>query len=224
MRRLAIKLVLFLLLGAIVNIAVAWGLAIVQPGRMQWRTDELSAVEECWLLDHGEQAANDVIEDIGPGRTVRQIHLADSQWDTDPKYASRPERPFFVWFYSVGTPSRSLSLVIWSHSRDWARNHGHPAVINKPPEEMQAWSVAGRLVPLRPLWPGFAVNTLFYAAVLWFIFAIPGGVKRLRRRAKGWCIHCGYDLRGASHDRCPECGKAVHGAAAPCNPRNESNA
>jgi len=28
-------------------------------------------------------------------------------------------------------------------------------------------------LPLRPLWPGFAINTLFYAGVLWMLFAIP---------------------------------------------------
>jgi len=34
---------------------------------------------------------------------------------------------------------------------------------------------------------------------------------RDRRRATGLCIKCGYDLRGADHAACPECGAAVHG-------------
>jgi hypothetical protein len=34
---------------------------------------------------------------------------------------------------------------------------------------------------------------------------------RLRRKrgAAGLCIRCGYDLQGAAHDRCPECGADV---------------
>ena len=32
---------------------------------------------------------------------------------------------------------------------------------------------------------------------------------RDRRRAPGSCIKCGYDLRGADHKVCPECGSGV---------------
>jgi hypothetical protein len=67
-----------------------------------------------------------------------------------------------------------------------------------------------RHLPIRPIWPGFAINTIFYAAILWVVFLVPRSVKRLRRRAKGCCIHCGYDLRGQPADSktCPECGRA----------------
>lgn len=34
-----------------------------------------------------------------------------------------------------------------------------------------------------------------------------GRLRRLRR--KGLCIHCGYDLSGAAHAACPECGGQV---------------
>jgi predicted RNA-binding Zn-ribbon protein involved in translation (DUF1610 family) len=36
---------------------------------------------------------------------------------------------------------------------------------------------------------------------------------RLRRRAAGRCESCDYDLRGAAHARCPECGASIARAA-----------
>ena len=65
-------------------------------------------------------------------------------------------------------------------------------------------------LPLVPLWPGFAVNTAFYAtcvATLWLAAANTRhalGTKR-RRRKRGQCEACGYDLTGL--DQCPECGQ-----------------
>jgi hypothetical protein len=58
-----------------------------------------------------------------------------------------------------------------------------------------------------PVWPGFAINTIFYAAILWAVFAVPGVVKRHRRRKRGLCRACAYPI-GASVV-CSECGAAV---------------
>ncbi|HMN40086.1 MAG TPA: hypothetical protein PKE29_04520 [Phycisphaerales bacterium] len=66
---------------------------------------------------------------------------------------------------------------------------------------------------MRPLWPGFALNTIFYAAVAWGLWRggwqIPLAIRRRRRRAKGLCIRCGYDRSGlpaSPPSPCPECG------------------
>lgn len=59
-------------------------------------------------------------------------------------------------------------------------------------------------LPLRPVWPGFAVNAALYAGVCWVLLATPGFVVRWRRRRNGRCPACGYDLAGL--DRCSECG------------------
>ncbi|MDB5323053.1 MAG: hypothetical protein JWN40_4684 [Phycisphaerales bacterium] len=31
--------------------------------------------------------------------------------------------------------------------------------------------------------------------------------RQWRRRRRGWCLGCGYDLRGGADERCPECGE-----------------
>ncbi len=72
-----------------------------------------------------------------------------------------------------------------------------------------------RVLPLRPIWPGFAINTVFYAAILWlFMFGV-FTTRRVIRRKRGHCIKCGYDLRGAEHEVCPECGHEVCARAKP---------
>lgn len=59
-----------------------------------------------------------------------------------------------------------------------------------------------------PPWPSFALNTLFYAVVLWIPFA-PFVLRKALRRKRGLCIKCGYDLRHVEHEVCPECGSEL---------------
>jgi hypothetical protein len=66
-----------------------------------------------------------------------------------------------------------------------------------------------RVMPLRPIWAGFAINTIFYAAILWGMFALPLALRRRRRVKRGLCPACGYDLRGSASQNCPECGAAI---------------
>ncbi|MCH8152515.1 MAG: hypothetical protein IH830_09110 [Planctomycetes bacterium] len=66
-----------------------------------------------------------------------------------------------------------------------------------------------RVLPIRPIWPGFAVNTLFYTAILLPLISGPFALRRLIRRKRGVCVACGYDIHHADHDVCPECGAAI---------------
>ena len=66
------------------------------------------------------------------------------------------------------------------------------------------------IIPLRPIWPGFAVNTVFYAAILWLIIPGPFVLRRFIRRRRGRCPDCGYPMVGKS-PVCTECGMALPG-------------
>jgi hypothetical protein len=228
MRRLAIKLVLFLLLGAIVNVAVAWVLPLWSrsqiiaagvPGKDIPSLHAMSPISSAFTARAGM-----VDQSLGSERLHFFDHLGYPEiWrDSEGKIAVFYINSSGTWrkddwpidrgqcvLLRAGFPLFSLDAEYWEGPDlgllpGAMRARAFRSAIELP-------SSYGDFIPYGPIWPGFAINTIFYAAVLWIIFAIPGGVKRLRRRAKGWCIHCGYDLRGQSADskKCPECGRTT---------------
>jgi hypothetical protein len=75
------------------------------------------------------------------------------------------------------------------------------------------WIIIGRggnkttlpsLLPFRPAWPGFAIDTLLFGLFAWCIVFGPFALRRVVRRRRGRCERCGYP-RGPS-GRCSECG------------------
>ncbi|MEQ9095994.1 MAG: hypothetical protein RIE32_06995 [Phycisphaerales bacterium] len=65
-------------------------------------------------------------------------------------------------------------------------------------------------LPLLPIWPGFAINTGFYALLLFIAWRLPGVLRRAVRRRRGRCAACGYDRGGLDPGAaCPECGEGA---------------
>jgi hypothetical protein len=64
-----------------------------------------------------------------------------------------------------------------------------------------------RVLPLRPIWPGFILNTLLYVGALWLILFGPSTIRRFVRRRHGQCPNCGYHVRGSAV--CSECGASL---------------
>ena len=75
-----------------------------------------------------------------------------------------------------------------------------------PRQGLHPW-LGFRAVPIRPIWPGFAVNTLFYAAVLWALVCGRFALRRLIRLKRGLCPNCAYST--GESDVCSECGRAL---------------
>ena len=69
---------------------------------------------------------------------------------------------------------------------------------------MAAWSAALLLANRHGgLWGFFRVQFLVMAG-MWYVADRPQAVRR-RRRERGQCVRCGYDLR-ETPQQCPECG------------------
>jgi hypothetical protein len=83
--------------------------------------------------------------------------------------------------------------------------------VRGPTISRSAGDRASIALPLRPIWPGFAINTVFYAAILWglfvLLFTVPLALRRRLRSRRGLCSKCGYPV--GTSERCSECGAAV---------------
>lgn len=74
--------------------------------------------------------------------------------------------------------------------------------------------VIGKLeIPYRPLLPGLLINLIVHTATWWCVIHVVGNllrrIVRHRRKDKGLCMSCGYDVYDQpSGSKCPECGEA----------------
>lgn len=97
---------------------------------------------------------------------------------------------------------------------------GHTFFDNQKPIELDSmchWSVVisrnqnefdtPGLLPLIPIWSGFLMNTLFYGAIAWMMFAAPRAARRRMRVKRSQCPACGYPV--GTSPVCTECGEEL---------------
>ncbi len=82
------------------------------------------------------------------------------------------------------------------------------------PVSKQPNIIGHRVLAYHPIWPGLIYNTLIYASIWLAIFTLFAIAKQARRKRKGLCPRCAYDLKGTT--ACPECGQNMPDA--PPNP------
>ena len=223
-RRLA-RLVVFLILGAIVNVVVAWGCAAFlnlmasESSLLTWTLSE----NEGWYIRQWKQPGGVFYSSMRctllttsnspPPRGPHPIDVIPKQGEfhiLHAKYA-RGERKIEARGVSFrGWPMLSMWCEYPEHARarivEISGGIGLPLMEGGFTEYYPGFrSTWPKALPLRILWQGFALNTLFYAALLWIPFALIQ-LRRYIRHRRGHCIRCGYDLRGELSSGCPECG------------------
>ncbi len=204
MKRRLTKLVVFLVLGAIVNVGVAWGCA----GWSDWldiitllktpvttETSGTISAPSAWRLDNMPKSWPDKPTHAFTRHTGWFLFTDQMRSLDDETFFRLADRRF-------GVPTKSLAcyelVVLQSGTRTNSCRYGIARFGGDYP------------LPLRPMWPGFAINTIFYAAILWGLtlgpFTACRITRRIVRRRRGHCIKCGYDLRGEFESGCSECG------------------
>lgn len=79
-----------------------------------------------------------------------------------------------------------------------------PHAIQIPRMEAGIFLDFDRWIPLNPKWPGFLINTLFYALLLWPVSRAPTAIREALRRNAGQCPSCGAAI-GVDFE-CLQCG------------------
>jgi hypothetical protein len=126
----------------------------------------------------------------GPAPVIR--------WHLGPE--SIPEEPHVARLSSEAPATIPYDDVLRGgpYEYDW------PDILEPPPTVVGFWfgPFQGRYTIVLPNW--FIVLATALPALMWF----RRRQAKMRRRSRGLCDVCGYDLR-ASNERCPECGTAI---------------
>lgn len=191
-KRAVFKLLVFLLLGAAVNVAVAWLFVwndwFGRPLLLGMESAEADANwNRCTPPDWPRVGTTFAFRCKSFGTTIEGCSYQKNSTD---------EWSYTEW--RIGLPLRSMSLRFLSDNAGNDKAEG-------------VWRVRGVELPTIPLALGFAFNTLTYAAPIGFAWTVAVAqlrrVRRRRRIAADRCPSCGYPV-GASL-LCTECGKQV---------------
>jgi hypothetical protein len=199
------------LLGAITTVAVAWALVLTRPPTQAGGFHFSHETDPLWYFSRAQRPGSDW---IFCGVTV----LTDvGGWDHRPDLCP-------PWSLVAARPNVEQAGadqdVWWEEARGWPRlalagrlRLGDGLQVKAASGTIVLARRAGEPVPVilpaRPLWPGFLVDTAFYAVTLGVMLASGRLVRRRWRLKRGRCPICVYPI-GAS-PVCTECGSDLQG-------------
>lgn len=220
-------LLALLIIGAVVNVAVAWVICI-HAAASKWRHIDNISMKPDEVPPHllellgprRQQHLQTASETVAhrPGLSMHDVFVTlDAAMDAEKAGTPATGRSAHVTAsmslttLSAGWPCRSLQCWI---EDDLTFNPGKARTRWGLPIRWGApWDLAILDFPVLPLCPvpvGFVVNAVVYASALWCLALLPRALRRLFRPRTG-CRVCGYDLAGLRTSICPECGNTPAG-------------
>ena len=191
MKRRLLILAIFLLLGAVVNVAVAWGcVAVIEPASCcEIAPAEIRAIMGRQRLvewDRYPKISGDRYRGFGRERVGLR--------DATAGLRRFPARDFLLR-ETCGWPFQSL--VAWHDAADGL-------IATRTDRAVMA---RGILLPIGPVYLGLVLGSAFYASVLWLLISGSFALRRFLRARRGLCPKCAYPMGESAV--CTECGKPL---------------
>jgi hypothetical protein len=220
--RRAVVLVCWLLIGVAGNVAVAWWAVAHQPLEQECRISEALQTTKSRVASRIEWRNPAALKwpirvpDTWPstptvGTTDVGLGWTDGDWHVIVDSGSNAGT-YNAILRTYGLPMRSLHCwgLLFVSQASTEQTERQSIVLPSPLP--RAWNKNG-FFPILPVWPGFVVNTAFYAGVAWSLRWGLLAVRRRWLRHTGRCMQCGYNLSGVVSEVCPECGAHIRAAA-----------
>lgn len=217
-RRIAISLAI----GAMCTVVIAWVLPILFRSKVEASLLDPMPWPIALPADWPTQPTNPHFS--------RSRAMTSIRYERDTLH-DQAQRRFILDETRCGWPFRALTrfeghstAVGWTHTdvAEWSELslsvwHSGLSVVapSRPPSRS-----FGEPLPIKPLWPGFLANSLFYASIPWLLMFGVSTLKRRRRARRGLCVQCAYPIAGLN--LCPECGTATPSTTANGTPASES--
>ncbi len=219
MKRRLLIIAVFLLAGAIVNVAVAWGCVLAYAGDGK-RVDSWGAIEQ--MTDEGSEEWEYSLHDFDQVYYIWWLKRwgerglegvptpARPAWSSPPLLQQEDRDLYEDWrFVEIASGWPCLSMKCQGAcKKQWP---GDPAAASFATGGIRlgeiSWLRVPHVLPLWPLWPGFALNTPIYAAILWLLIRTPLALRGFIRRRRGRCPKCAYPVGDST--TCSECGNPL---------------
>ena len=208
--RAGLRTAIYIILGALANVAVAWACSIA-----------MGEIQHSRKLRYRNPVGDSPVVYVTKGISYESISvcprggtiLARERVPRYPRHAWWNEDSlwYYNWAVAHGFPVASLSAWRTTWIEDTPDGDG---LIRTPVlhwgvalGEIPPFFVGGRIpvvLALRPVWPGFTINTLLYAGLLWLLIRGRRALRRFIRHRRGQCLVCAYPT--GSSPVCTECG------------------
>jgi hypothetical protein len=221
-KQLLLKLGVFLLLGAIVNVAVGMIFVQLNGGRTLPKINSAdftnhrspTAEEDRWTCENMLPLIAKILGETptcGTRTAHESLRIGWRRTGIEQEYFLPSRRGSKSSITVAGNSIPAVNAGKYSVSMSKRVDCGWPSYSVRV--DLVLATTTGqpfRYEEFRPIWPGFAINTIFYAAMLWLLWFAPGKIKRFIRVHRGRCPACGFIIApgtaAASGGPCSECG------------------